>query len=407
MCGIHGFINGLKPEINSDDYLKNAFVVNTLRGVDSSGIAVVSPDKNFDHAKLPIAGQFFAADKVASKLIYQARQPKRASICHVRAATVGGVSYSNAHPFVLEDDDGVSIVGVHNGTLTSWKHKKDASSFDVDSEWALWHILRNKQEAFKDFTGAFCLVWWRSDDPEYLYMARNKERPMHAVITEKGDMAYGSEAGMVHWLCQRNSIGMVGSMLSLEEDKLYKFKIEDPTQYVKEDLPKSEVPASSYSQPSHYSGGYSGYSGNSSSNGTYYDNHTQKVKELFANLSIPEPPVNSESRKESSSGKAAVVSETEHEDAMSLGVLGVVGQFRPYGVDDNTGTLWGEFESNLEAGVFNAVMRDADNVQWVSKEHLVVTCLGVSDDGNELTVIVSPPVTNASCSMMEGSACVN
>lgn len=243
MCGIHGVISGPKGERNADDFLRDAFVANQLRGTDSAGLVVISHSSTtYDMCKLPVSGQYFAQSKAAMALIREASYANRISIGHVRSATVGGTNIDSAHPFECWNKDETNLlVGVHNGTLTNWTTKPGAKNYDVDSEWALNHIRDERADAFEDFTGAFCFVWWDDKDPDFLNFALNKERPMHVVMLKEGGMAYASEAGMLYWLLSRRDVKMDGDILELQPDYWYKFPIKSPKDYTKTSLPKAKT----------------------------------------------------------------------------------------------------------------------------------------------------------------------
>jgi len=396
MCGIHGFINGEKKvELNSDDFVKQGFIVNMVRGVDSSGIGLVDANGYNNYHKLPVPGMYFPTDKMASSLISAVRNKSTAAMCHVRAATVGGVSYQNAHPFVLEDENGKTIVGMHNGTLTGWAGKEHAKDFKVDSEWAMYHILLNGTKAFEDFTGAFAMVWWIDETPGVIYMARNKERPIHVAWTEDGNMVYASEAGMLHWLCERNNIKLVGSIKSLEEGKLYEFDISDPTKFTKSDLPVAKVT----SYPAYRSGYYNDWYGGSRSS-RYYPTVMEKLNIVFDKIKkeMEASGVQVEVNKDQDNGRTSndsQVTREEMEDALSMSILGAVGSFRPYGCDDRTGQLYGAFECEEYTGELNAVMRNAEDVDWSNVSDFTVSIQGIKDNGNEFLAIVSRPIKTA------------
>lgn len=390
MCGIHGVINGSnKIELNSDDYVKQAFVANMLRGVDSSGMGVVDADGYSTYQKLPVSGNHFIQDKFVNKLISGVRSKNTAAMCHVRAATVGGISYANAHPFSLEDAQGNSIMGVHNGTLNYWSGKENAKDFTVDSEWAMNHILLKGKEAFEDFNGAFAMVWWLSETPGILHMARNKDRPMHVAWSEDGNMYYASEAGMLHWLAERNNIKLVDSIKTLEVGKLYKFDISDPKKFTKEDLPAYKTPAF---VSSHNDNDWYGYNNTSQHNRYTAESMMDKLEKIFNTIKedtavqVPLLPAPDNTKPSKS------VTAEELADAMTLGMMGAVGTFIPYGADDKTGHLYGAFECNEYNGELHGVMRDCENVSWESMDSYKVSVLGVKDNGNDFIAIVSKPI---------------
>lgn len=227
MCGIHGLIN-LDTTYFSDGpkYIHDGFVAGSLRGMDSSGIFQL--DKKyvpFVHKDAKSGSQFIGDGVTKAFISDAARSPL--TLCHVRAATVGNVKKDNAHPFVVSDQSGKRLIGVHNGTLYNWGNKKNAKDFTVDSNWAMKHISEEGIEAFKDFSGAFCFAWWDEHNPTKFYMARNSQRPMHFMVSkDKKKLIFGSEAMMVAWLAERNKISVEPEVYSLEENRLYSFDLD-------------------------------------------------------------------------------------------------------------------------------------------------------------------------------------
>lgn len=387
MCGIHGFINSkTKAEVNTDDFLKSAFIANMLRGTDSSGIAVVTATGYSDVAKIPMAGMYLPSHKQAASLITRARSPSTASMCHVRAATSGSITYDNAHPFSLSNDDGDTIVGVHNGTLNNWKTKKNGSFYDVDSKWALGRILDEKTDAFEEFAGAFAFVWWTSAEPGVLNMARNKERPLFVAYTEDDNMVYASEAGMIHWLCGRHRIKLKGSIKELEEDKLYKFDITNPTKVIKSgELPKPKV--ATYNNSSYYNTyGTSGYNNTKTT--------MQRLEEIFDKIKNENDPVQPPLIGDQYTGSAeSHITNDEIQDAYAMNVLGNKGIFTAVGADDSTGYIYGTFECDGFKGDTNAVMRDVpEDIDWATGGSWYVKVNGLTDSGNDFILIVSRPI---------------
>ena len=386
MCGIHGFINGkTKPETNTDDFIKSAFITNTLRGTDSSGIAVVAPNGFHEVAKLPVAGYYLASTRPASQLISRARSVNTAAICHVRAATAGDVTYSNAHPFIIEDEDGNTLVGVHNGTLNNWRSRDTAKGFNVDSAWALSRILGEGSDAFEEISGAYAFVWWESKNPGKLYMARNKDRTLYVAYTEDGNMVYASEAGMIHWLCERHKIKLKGSIKLLEEERLYTFDIEQPTTFTKSGaLPK---PTTTYT--------------------TTTTSYNHDYRTTVAKLDIIFDRIRKDMDKKKDEEEEAAplvllphnkdeddfVTYAEVTDAGFMGVLGMKGYFTPVGADDKSGSLYGNFVGDEYSGNTYAVMRDVpDDLDWSSGDEYPVKVLGLSDSGNDYIFVVSRPI---------------
>lgn len=370
MCGLAGCI--IKNyERNADDFIRDSFVAGSLRGMDSSGIAQIDVNKRlYDVHKLPLNGSYFITDRVAGGMIGDANKAGMVTITHTRHATVGGINKNTAHPFECRlDDDGV-LVGAHNGTLTNWKTKPGAKDYDVDSEWALNHILKEKYDAFEDFTGAYCFVWWDADTKDFLNIARNKERPMHVVMLESGGMAYASEAGMLYWLLERRDVKMKGPIMELEAGYWYKFPVDNPAEYTRVKLPDVAPAVVSH---------YTSYPSN------YGKNIVQKVKELFDKVSTT-PAAGGVSEVVP---KSPLVSLEEYETAVTMGYLGAVVEFSPW--SEYAGTFEGSAE--LEGAEITATVKGAESKSFSYNEIWKCRVIGVDDDGRDFGLILGPPIS--------------
>lgn len=377
MCGIFGILN-VRANTNSDSFLKDAFLTSMVRGVDSSGIVGVNLNSNkYDLHKLPVAGMYFAQDNYATSIMESTNKARSMAICHVRAATVGKINTSNAHPFEVEGEEH-TYVGVHNGTLTGWASKKDGKYFNVDSEWALHRIVNDGLEAFKDFQGAYAFVWWGGDETDVLYMARNSQRPMHIVFLDNGGMAWASEAGMLYWLLERNNIKMDGPVLSLEEGKLYSFPVENPKNFTKEDLPEAVVTTTSTAKP--YTGGYSS---NSYYSATVVDKVQAVVNKIMAD----------QKQKEEDAVKAEnfpVATEAEIEAARRSDWLGAEVEFVSVYVDEDNCVTYGE--AIVNGNKVDAILRGDYRGEFNDSNVWVCRVEGVLPDGIGVNLILGKPL---------------
>lgn len=388
MCGIHGIISGPSGERNADDFLKSAFITNQVRGMDAAGLVVVNNQKNeFDLAKLPVSGQFFINHKNAQGMVRDACVANRLAIGHVRASTTGGNNIDCAHPFECMDNEETNLlVGVHNGTLTGWHSKPDARYYSVDSEWALNHIRAEQFDAFEDFTGSYCFVWWDDKDPDVLNIALNKERPMHVVMLAGGGMAFASEGGMLYWLLERHNIKMDGNILELSADNWYKFPIKNPKGYTKRALPKSVT--RTYTPPASSSGaaGWSSYR----SAVTKTEELLSKFKKSFTTSATTTPPAGNEPAPVvvSDIKKSPHVSVTEYEAAVALQLLGRRVVFTP--VNDYRDGVEGIAtfdDSEYSAGVIKTTIQpQARDELWEC------TIIGVDDTSpDDVYIILAAP----------------
>lgn len=368
MCGQFGI---MQPKRNgyADDFIKDAFTASMLRGVDSSGIASIDMrhSTSIIH-KLPVMGAFFAEDSFARSLIADAGVPDGLTMCHVRAATVGRVSLSNAHPFEIYRD-GKTVIGTHNGTLTNWAGKKGARPFNVDSEWAMSHIHAEGYDAFTDFSGAYSFVWWDSDHPKVLNMARNTQRPMAVCFMKDGGLAYASEPGMLYWLLERNHMKPeAGSIIELEAGKWYKFEVDNPKDFTTVDLPATAVSNTMMF-------GNNRYSTNTST--TYATTTVDKVNALLAKVGQNTAPASQPS-----------VYESEARMARDYGWLEQDVEFSPIEYRQEDNSVRGLVD--VMGATFEGIVRgDVSTFPSTHTWHCKV--LGVQDDSQELVMVVSKP----------------
>lgn len=372
MCGQFGIVTK-SANFNADDFMTDAYVTSQLRGVDSSGIATINTDKNTYYLhKLPVAGSFFVNDRVAKRYINQLTSPRVIGMGHVRAATSGIVSISNAHPFEIDDEGSDILVGTHNGTLTGWSTRRGGKHFDVDSEWALWRITIDGLEAFKDFTGAYSFVWWTGADKDTLCMARNKERPMAIAFLKEGGMAYASEPGMLFWLLERNNLPIDGDILITDVDKLYKFPVGSPKDFTTEDLPKAQLYVNTSTN-------------NYSQNRNYNYTTVDRVQTLLSQLSAT--PLVADTATDEFQFPLAF--ESEIKLAREYGWYDTDVEFTPMGVNTEGNTFG---LACYESTDFDAIIRGDYRGQLDYEGLWKCYVLGAQEDEKEVGLVLSKPV---------------
>lgn len=213
MCGIVGFITTQKKEgeIDRARFLKQALIIDTLRGDDSTGVFGVGHKPLFDDGTAYWIKQLGGGEAMVDCKEYWENfadvSPWRAVVGHNRAATMGSVDTASAHPF----QEG-PITLVHNGTLTSTYSLPTTMTslgVDVDSH-AICHNLatHDVEDVVSKLHGAFALVWHDARD-DSINVVRNTKRPLHFGLNKKRDTLYFmSEGEMLSLLDARITLGI-------------------------------------------------------------------------------------------------------------------------------------------------------------------------------------------------------
>lgn len=187
MCGLVGIVSTKTLDTTHVNQFKRLLVMDQIRGKDSVGI--ISQQYNgIQYEKNVIDPVSFLEHRRVVPLLTGAK----ALVGHNRAATRGGVSVNNAHPFQHG-----AITLVHNGTLRS--NAVNIPHFTVDSE-SICYALSQADDpvpVLESLDGAYALIWFDSRDNSW-NVARNDERPLVFMTNTTGDtMWFSSEAGIL------------------------------------------------------------------------------------------------------------------------------------------------------------------------------------------------------------------
>lgn len=373
MCGLLGAVVGNLTNVKFPAFIRDGLVANSLRGMDSCGIAVIDNKGDVDFQKLPVTGSMFIQDKRVKDLIDSVNAARTIAMTHNRAATVGKVNFNNAHPFYFNDADASGritreLIGCHNGTLTV----PGTNPYDTDSEWALERIMEDGRDAFRKFRGAFAFSWWDSNHPDELNIALNSQRDVHIARLEQGGMLYASEAGMLHWLAERNSLTIKGDILQLQPLHHYRFSTKEPSKFLKEAIPEPPV---TYTPQSNYTT-------------RAYTSHFSDVEKLLERAAA------SPESKPEAKGKTT---QAQIQTAKEMSMFGVKGMFLPIMYNVEQDRYEGVFSAALTEGgkiiEWDAVIMGygagptlPENASWP------VNVVGMVDDGTETTLFCSKPV---------------
>ncbi len=216
MCGIFGMSGSTGTAPQDDKFLRNATVAGSVRGLDGTGLVMISNEVKspVTFIKRAMTGGQFVNDVFDPG--YALGNKVHSVIGHNRAATIGKISDETAHPF----NEG-GLIGVHNGTLRGdWATDLEVSKkCDVDSRGLYRAIAaRGIDWTIGKMKGAAALVWCEVESKR-VFVYRNSERPLH-YVEKNGKVYYASEAGMLSWLLTK--AGQIAlNVLPFKADVLY------------------------------------------------------------------------------------------------------------------------------------------------------------------------------------------
>lgn len=235
MCGIVSIVGDIT--VKEENIFKDMLQMDVIRGKDSTGVISVNVTGKVDTVKALGSPQELMDMRKFDTLM---RGKHTALIGHNRAATIGGVTKNNAHPFQLEH-----ITGVHNGTLRNKYLLPDAADFEVDSE-NLYHAisLNGLKETIGKVNGAYTLAYVDSKENTVNFL-RNDERPLwFASSTTTKTQIFASERWMIQAACERREY-KIGAILELAPHTLLSLSLNDKgiaKVNVEKDIPHYQPP---------------------------------------------------------------------------------------------------------------------------------------------------------------------
>jgi glucosamine 6-phosphate synthetase-like amidotransferase/phosphosugar isomerase protein len=176
MCGIAGYSLGPESTVGRTLPAQALLAGIAERGADAVGYAFRGPEGAISITKLRGG---------ASALLDELELPASATqaLIHVRDHTKGPPHIeANNHPIRHG-----AVVGIHNGVvenddalLEGYGITRQEPGMTVDSEaiFALMELRRNDSRALSELRGSMAAAWVDERDPETLYLARGRARPL-------------------------------------------------------------------------------------------------------------------------------------------------------------------------------------------------------------------------------------
>lgn len=255
MCGIVTFFGPRLLPVGSaakyENALKTLVKINSLRGSDSTGVFAVDPAGDVYIHKTTVPGWQFPELKLATFDV------SKYSILtyHNRAATIGDINVPCAHPFDFEN-----IVGVHNGTLYSYKIlHKDTWNSDSETMYAAFNT-DGVPETLSKISGSVSIAYYDKRNKQ-LGIYHDDQRTLAYAITKDGAMFIASELNMILFSLARHDIEIEKSD-ELEINTLIKFNLDG------EAVPASKTKIKKYTPPKN-KGVYNNYNNTYSTVGNY------------------------------------------------------------------------------------------------------------------------------------------
>jgi hypothetical protein len=151
------------------------------------------------------------------------------AIFHTRAASTGGVTLDNQHPFVFHaGEPGTpewerTVCGIHNGIISNHleMNQKYSRGFEVDSMHIYKHLAERRVTS--ELTGYGNLAWYefRPDDPTgTLYFLRFNSSDLHVAKMVSGEVVFCSERDPIERAAKMCG-GEVKVFHTLEEEHVY------------------------------------------------------------------------------------------------------------------------------------------------------------------------------------------
>ena len=197
MCGLVGMAGAIG--FKEERVFKTLLELDTTRGPHSTGVLFVNKEGKTEVVKkLGTPWDLYKDQDYA----FASKGSFNVLMGHNRWATKGAINEKNAHPFEFQ-----TLVGAHNGTLTSQYLLDDSKNFEVDSENIYHHMEKHGPEATcKVLAGAYALTWYDKVAHSINFL-RNDQRDLHYTYTkDRKTLLWASEKWMLLVACMKHDL---------------------------------------------------------------------------------------------------------------------------------------------------------------------------------------------------------
>lgn len=209
--------------------LSHLLYLDVFRGPHSTGLATISNKNEITVLKKvgnPV--MFFNEYKEEfdqKNFVYKGTDIKM-FIGHNRFATKGKISDANAHPFHHN-----TVVGAHNGTLTSVSTLENGNKFEVDSEAIFYNLDKfDTVDTISNIHGAYALTWYDKHVDKAMFI-RNNARPLFYTRRTDGDVIFWASEEWMLQVALKNAKVPHGEIKEFQVNTLYSFDLSPAKDY--------------------------------------------------------------------------------------------------------------------------------------------------------------------------------
>jgi hypothetical protein len=189
--------------VTEREFIRSLGVLSTFRGLDSTGIASIFGRKKDIKVRHGLTTAPELLWGYETQELFDAKHDTNLMLGHTRAATLGGITIANAHPFVFPN-----VIGCHNGTIGSLQEKdKEKNPEDLSDSYFLYQKINEfgLLDVIKDlptYGAAYALTMYFPGTNK-LCIIRNSDRSLFYACDNSGTNYWASEWSFLNFVMNR------------------------------------------------------------------------------------------------------------------------------------------------------------------------------------------------------------